>query len=439
MRENQNVEFKRLWKDEYLKWICGYANSEGGILYIGIDDEGTVFGLQNAAKLLADIPNKVRDTLGIIVNVNLHTDPANSLSYLEIIVDPHPFPVNYKGAYHYRSGSTKQELKGAALDRFLLSRQGRHWDSVPVPNVHSADLSSAAFERFIGRVEKSHRMEDDVAGIPHSELLERLHLFEGDYLKRAALLLFHPEPQRFVGGAVIRVGFFRDDANLLYHDEINGDVIHQIETVMDLLFTKYLKALVSYSDLQRTEQFPIPRAAMREVLLNAVIHKDYAAAAPIQISVYDNKLMCWNPGDLPTGWTVKTLMTKHPSIPANPDIANALFRAGMVETWGRGIEKVLQACATEHLPFPKFSTDGTGLWVEFTFPAQDTSQEITGEITGEIILNLIRKNPRLTQPEIAKILHSTPDSVKYQMDKLKKQGLIRHEGPTKKGNWIIEE
>jgi ATP-dependent DNA helicase RecG len=74
-------------------------------------------------------------------------------------------------------------------------------------------------------------------------------LTKSDYLKRAPLLLFHPEPECFIGGAVIRIGYFKDNANLLYHDEITGDVIHQVETVINLLFTKYLKSLLAYSDL----------------------------------------------------------------------------------------------------------------------------------------------------------------------------------------------
>ncbi|MCR4293224.1 MAG: ATP-binding protein [Candidatus Kuenenia sp.] len=138
MKESQNTEFKTAWRDEYLKWICGYANADGGILYIGKDDNGNVVGLTHIKKLLEDIPNKVRDILGIMVDVNLKSDEGEE--YLEVVVDPYPYPVSFKGEYHYRSGSTKQELKGAALDRFLLRKQGRHWDGVPVPYVRLADF-----------------------------------------------------------------------------------------------------------------------------------------------------------------------------------------------------------------------------------------------------------------------------------------------------------
>lgn len=110
MPETQNIEYKSVWKDEYLKWICGFANAQGGTLYIGKDDNGNVVGVKNAKKLLEELPNKITTILGIVTPVNLYQTEHGE--YIEIIVEPHPNPVNYKGEYHFRSGSTKRELKG---------------------------------------------------------------------------------------------------------------------------------------------------------------------------------------------------------------------------------------------------------------------------------------------------------------------------------------
>jgi ATP-dependent DNA helicase RecG len=82
---------------------------------------------------------------------------------------------------------------------------------------------------------------------------------------------------------------------------------------MELLLSKYLRAGISYQGIQRLKQFPVPDAALREAVLNAIIHKDYSSGAPIQISVYQDKLMLWNPGELPLKWTVAKLKGKHPS------------------------------------------------------------------------------------------------------------------------------
>lgn len=146
MPENQNIEWKESWRDEYLKWICGFANAQGGKLYIGKNNNGEVVALKKSKKLLDDIPNKVRDILGILVDVNLHK--TENGDFLEINVEPQPFPVNHKGQYHYRSGSTKQELKGAALDKFMLEKKGKKWDGVAVQNVSVSDLKNETFEFF---------------------------------------------------------------------------------------------------------------------------------------------------------------------------------------------------------------------------------------------------------------------------------------------------
>ena len=125
-------------------WICGFANADGGTLVIGRDDNGNAVGIADAKKLLVDIPNKARDILGIMVDANLTEESKKEL--VEIKVETHPYPVSYKGQYHYRSGSTKQELKGGALDQFLLRKQGKRWDAVPVPRVKASDLDTQVSE-----------------------------------------------------------------------------------------------------------------------------------------------------------------------------------------------------------------------------------------------------------------------------------------------------
>lgn len=284
MQENQNIEWKESWKDEYIKWIAGFANATGGKLFIGIDDNGMVSGVVDAQRLLGDIPNKVRDILGILVDVNLYNTLKGD--YIEIIVEAYPYPVSYKGQYHYRSGSTKQELKGAALDKFLLQKQGKRWDDVPVPNVMAKDLSSLAFDFFRTKAIKSNRLTDEILQENNETLLEKLHLTEGVYLKRAAILLFHPDPEKYVTGAFVKIGYFRTDDDLLFQDEIHGHLFEQVEKTLDLLFTKYLKAFITYEGIQRIERFTFPELALREALLNAIAHKDYSSGAPVQISVY---------------------------------------------------------------------------------------------------------------------------------------------------------
>jgi len=231
MSEHQNIEWKESWHDEYLKWISGFANAEGGILHIGRNDKGVVVGLPNAKKLLEDIPNKVRDVLGIFVGVHRKTE--NGKAYLEIVVEPYPYPVSYKGQYHLRSGSTKQELKGAALNRFIMQRLGKTWDAVPVPDVGLSDFDPTALKLFRNRAAGKGRVSQDILAEENDALLDKLQLRDKEGYKRAAVLLFHPHPERFVTGAYIKIGYFETDSRLLFQDVVDGNLFAQIDKALN--------------------------------------------------------------------------------------------------------------------------------------------------------------------------------------------------------------
>jgi ATP-dependent DNA helicase RecG len=469
MKENQHTEFKPSWRDEYLKWICGYANAQGGTLFIGKNDQGKTIGVLDARKLLEEIPNKVRDILGIMVDVNLKTDEGKE--YLEIIVEPYPYPISYRGEYHYRSGSTKQELKGAALDRFLLKKQGLHWDGVPVPHLKLEDFDKATIASFRKKALQSKRLPEALINEPDPVLLQKLHLVKDDYFKRAAILLFHPDPEEYIGGAYLKIGYFKNDADLIYHDEIHGNIFTIFDKALDLLLTKYTYAKISYEGIQRVETYLVPEAALREMLLNSLAHKNYASSIPIQISVYDNKIMCWNPGVLPDGWSTETLLSKHPSQPQNPSIANVLFRSGLIEAWGRGFEKIALAISEEPDVSFELKYEPTGLWLNFYFKprkvtveneemsvetekmsvetekvsvqTQKTSVEIekvsveTSLKTSLVILELMNKNPDITLAEVASQIGRTLRSIERSVSRLRKKGKIIYKGSNKKGHWEI--
>lgn len=273
MVESQNVEWKEAWRDEYLKWICGFANAQGGKIYIGTNDDGTVIGVQDSKKLMEDIPNKVRDVLGIIVDVNLLT--KDEKDYIEICVNPNSYPVNYKGEYHYRSGSTKQQLKG-------------------------------------------------------------------------------------------------------------------------------------------------------------------------QISVYADRLYIANDCIFPEDWTLEDLMGKHRSRPYNPLIANTFFRAGFIEAWGRGIEKIKDSCKEAGNPMPEYKIKREDIMVLFKSLVSSTDQAANqaanqgnDNSVAARILTVIQEEPSLSQKKIADVIGEKYSTVKYYMESMKKSGVIKREGSSQKGKWVI--
>lgn len=363
-KEHQSVEWKEAWHEDYLKWICGYANAYGGTLYIGTDDEGNVVGIDNARDLLERIPNKITDTMGIIADVNLLYKEERE--YLEIIVEKYPSLISFRGKYYYRSGSTMREITGKELERALLKTQGRTWDGVPLPKIAVNDLKQDAIQLFKEKAVKSGRLTQEEVNVEDRMLLDNLHLIDEDgYLIRAAMLAFYKDPEKWVTGSYIKIGYFgKSDSDLLYQDEVHGSLIEQVDKAVDLVYTKYMKALITYEGIQRIEQFMFHRDAFREILLNAVVHKDYSGCNPIQISVYEDRIYIWNDGEMPSNLdSTEKLFMKHSSKPYNPKLANVFFKSGMIEAWGRGFEKIKEACETYEGPLPEYEINESGIMV----------------------------------------------------------------------------
>lgn len=160
--------------------------------------------------------------------------------------------------------------------------------------------------------------------------------------------------------------------------------------------------------------------------------------------VYDNKPDIWNCGTLPEDWTLNNLLGKHRSRPYNPDIANVFFRAGEIEAWGRGIERIVAACKKNGYPEPQFDYDGGGLWTIFHFGKEyaDTTQKTTQKLSRkqEEILLYLKNNPKASRKDLTdNIIDLTEDGVKYNLKRLKEFGLIRRVGPDKGGFWEIIE
>lgn len=142
MKETHNVEFKESWRDEYIKYVSGFANAHGGTLYVGVDDKGNVVGVKDAVKLLVDLPNKISLTTGLVVDVNLLNEDVKE--YISITVVQSAMPVSFKGKYYYRSGSTLQELNGIAAHNFIINKMGISWDSQIVEGATLDDIDPEA-------------------------------------------------------------------------------------------------------------------------------------------------------------------------------------------------------------------------------------------------------------------------------------------------------
>ena len=455
-KETQTIEFKQSWHDEYLEWICGYANAYGGALYIGRADNGTPVGVAKAKSLMESIPCKITDTMGIIADVNLLNEDGKDV--IEIKVEKYPSLISYHGKYFYRSGTTMRTISGKELDRLILKQQGMTWDAVPMHKLKVCDLDSGAIRFFKSEAIRHNRLSRRELNVSREILMENLHLVDDEgLLAKAAMMAFHHDPERWVTGAYVKIGYFEDsDSDLRYQDEIHGSLIQQADKVVDLVYTKYLKALITYKGIHRIEQFMFHPDAFREIVLNAIVHKDYSGGNPVQISVYPDKIYVWNDGTFPPELnTAAKLFGKHSSKPYNPALAGVFFKCGLIEAWGRGFDKITAGCKEYGGPRPSYKISESGVMVlckacpaylklkdsgvEQSPHTTQTTTQSTTQTTAQRILAIIKANPSVSRVALSREIGLSSDGIKWHLQKLKEGNAIRRVGPKYGGHWEVVE
>ncbi|MBN2396340.1 MAG: putative DNA binding domain-containing protein [Candidatus Atribacteria bacterium] len=459
MPEHQNIEYKQSWHDDYLKWVCGFANAMGGVIYIGKDDSGKVVHLADYEKLLVTIPQKIRNDMGIVCDVNLMEDGEKK--YIAIRVNPYSVPVSLRGRYYYRSGSVKTELTGVELNEFLLKKAGKTWDDVVEEAATPNDIDKNSLTAFIEAGREKGRMPD-TNGLTTFQILDKLRLTDGEKLKRAAIILFGKDPNRFYPNIQVKIGRFgKDSVDLRFQEVVEGNLVYLLNEVVLQLNHKFLVRPVEFEGLQRVEKGEYPVSALREMLLNALVHRSYMGA-PVQIRVYDHKLSIWNEGLLPMGIDVESLKREHSSRPRNPKIADACFKAGYIDSWGRGILKIMEACQEASLPEPEITEIDGGLRVTLIKSEVDastsdllgvmggdrTSGQIGGQIGGQMggqihlterqkeVYDLILLNDKISRREIAQKLEIAESAVQKHLKALTNSKIIERMG-TNKGYWKV--
>lgn len=443
--ENQVNEWKESWHDKYLEWICGYANAQGGNLYIGIDDDGHIIELKNTKKLLEDIPNKITSGLAITCDVNLKY--RNKKPYIEIITKKAAHLINYRGHYYYRTGSVKKELTGYELSSLLLKESGYSYDAL----LSDVDSQKATFKELKRRYqEKTGKKFDEKTD------------YESFGLKTA-------------DGALTNAGALFADGGRVYHSRIfatrwNGlDMNNSAQDALDS--SEKRDGLIQLLDF--AEEFirknsregwrkavggritlpDYPEKAIEEALVNALIHRDYLQlGAEVHIDMYDDRIEITNPGGMAEGKPIQERDPRRvPSKARNPVIADMFGRMKYMERRGSGIKKILDEYANQDKYEEKFKPvfySDTGdfritLWnlnydtVTSNMPKRQNG--VLDDVLAHKIIETIRKNPSITQKAMAEQLEIPYRTLQRKMDELSVGGRIERIGGKRYGHWQVKD
>ncbi len=259
----------------------------------------------------------------------------------------------------------------------------------------------------------------------------------------AAAIAFAKEPRHLNDGAYLVIGEF-DFKNILRREtyvEVPG--IRIVDETIRILYERYIPSKFEYDGRTglRIDVFDYPEDALRELIVNALVHKDYSIQEPTRVAVYPDHIEISSMGLLPKGWSPETLLKKHGSSRRNRSLANIFHDAGYVEKWGQGIEKVVEACRMNGNPPPEFSIVTGALMATILIKKQNAKLPITIDISLKgldyEIVTRMESNPKITRSELVSELGVAESTISHHISSLIANEYVARKGSKKAGTWIV--
>jgi ATP-dependent DNA helicase RecG len=374
--ESQTVEFKENFQEEALQTVGAFANTHGGTLLIGVNDAGIPTGVTVGKATLREMADKIAACTEPRVVPDLQVATLQRRTIIVIQVPEYPIkPVAVRGRCYRRVGDSNRQLSPSAIAEMHMASTGTSWDARPLTDRAIKDLDLARVRRYMMLATNVGR-RNFVRGDRPRDVLEKLELVRDGHPTWAAVLLFGKLPQSPLTQATVHCGRFRTEIDIDDDRMIEGSIIDQIDETMDFIKKHINVRFVITGKPQRDQIWDYPLEALREAVVNAICHRDYSATADIQIKVFDDHVRIWSPGLLPYGVTLEDLYRRtHASKPRNKLIAQVFYDLEIIERYGSGIQRILDACAAAGLPEPTFGESTGGLVVIFRKAAKTTGRQ----------------------------------------------------------------
>jgi len=340
--ESQSREDKQSlneWR-QVVESVAAFATSKGGIVQIGIGPKGEKAGIQLGKGTLEDLSNKIKQNTDPPQYPSIAVEGAEGSAVIVIRVEESPIkPVWAFGRPLKRVGRTNQHLSREEAQKMVEATTGRTWDALPSESFRLTDASKEYVRDFLKRA--------DQAQVPVQMLLKNLSLMTNDGKPcNGAVLLFGKNPQQLFPEAQVKCARFAGTTSIRFLDEmtIEGNLFSQMDNALKFVARNTHQEIRITGRPERETIPEYPETAIREAITNAICHRDYSAVGTIQVRIYDDRLEVWNPGTLPPSLTIESLYREHPSLPRNPKIALAFYRARLIEHWGTGTLRMADVC-----------------------------------------------------------------------------------------------
>ena len=429
--ESQTVEFKTSFNRETIETLVAFANAQGGTVLVGVADDGLVKGVTLDKETLNNWLGQIKSATSPSIIPDIDAVTMGEKNVVIICIDEYPVkPVNTKGKYFKRIATSNHQLTLSEITDLYMQSLQLSWDSYEAPRESLDALSVTKIEKFIDQVNQGGRFSLDNSPLL---ALEKLKYIVNSRPTWAALLLFAEAPLRHH----IHIGRFKTPTMIIDDRQITDTLFEAVDQAMKFIVSHISVAFTFDGSLQRKERFAYPLPALREALLNAVVHRDYANSSDIQIKIFDDRITIFSPGKLYGGLSIADLSTDHyQSRLRNKLIAEAFYLTKNIEKFGSGFIRIRKEL--EAYPEITFTVEEIGGGVLVTF---GQGEGVSGGVSGGVdeILNYIRMKPGVKTTEIAAALDIPQRTLERGLKRLKDEKKVIFKGAPKIGGYFATE
>jgi len=427
--ETTLLDFKERLGESAFKTLSAFSNTDGGVVVIGVSDKKQIVGVECSNKFIGEVSNSMVHNLGVHPRIDCFEIEGKFI--LKIEVKKSTLPVSYRGRYYKRVGNTTREMQGDELRGFFI--KGTNWDGL-TGDFSMEEIDEQTVMKFVGMARRSGRL----GAVEESEgvqtILEKLKLVVDGKPTNGAVMLFGKDPRKYFINAVVRVGRFKTPFTIIGDRVIEGNLFRQVteaeEAIKNFIGVRYE---ITGESLARKNVWDYPLPAIREALLNAVIHRDYFRYnVQTQIKIFDDHIWFFNIGGLPDGITLEQLYETHPSVARNPLIVHVFYLSGMIEEYGSGINRMMGELDSAALPAPEFREEFGG------FPLYFRKDPYTEEYLRELGLNerqikavmYVKGKGKITNMEYREMSHVSDRTALLDLKDLSEKGILARIGKT---------
>ena len=431
--ESQTVKFKTSFDKTTVESLVAFANAQGGTILVGVSDAGLVHGVSLGKETLNEWLGQIKSATSPSLIPDLAAERVDGKTVVVIHVGEFPVkPVSTRGRYFKRVASSNHQLGLAGIADLYMQSLQLSWDAHQA-GTHTLDaLSTPKIKRFIQQVNDSGRFALESADIA---ALEKLHYIVNGHPTWAAMLLFAKEPIRHH----IHIGRFKTPSMIIDDRQFTDTLFEVVEQSMKFIVSYISVAFEFDGSIQRKERFAYPLPALREALLNAVIHRNYTDGSDIQIKIFDDKISIFSPGTFYGGISVADIQSdNYRSSLRNKLVAEAFYLTGSIEKYGSGFIRIRKAL--RDYPEIEFEIKEFAGGVMVTFEQKQSEAPRGGVNVGvnvgvNRLLAYVESHPGQRAGEMAVTFNLTQRTIERWLKQLKEKGLIEFRGAPKTGGY----